>query len=284
LHQRFNKAKQRGFEDDYGASSFTYERMLSSLGDLTIEKIIASGNNIDTNSGDFLGAYFGKRVAYLVVDNYVKNTWSKYGQVKSMLNLSNELFFFQFSFKDGMDAILNNDNWFFRNNPLIIKKWNLDVNLLKEDVDNVSVWVKFHGVPMTAFREDGMSVIATKLNVMQNLKNPRQAARGVQVGPKVDFKPIKQVYRHFSNKNSFNTSSNKKQAAVSRKEVSYSTSYDALNSVKNDDDLHSNMGNLKFVGKGASSGGFLSDNGFFHVASTSSSTTHIFERIDKLER
>nr|GEZ55315.1 hypothetical protein [Tanacetum cinerariifolium] len=181
------------------------EPILSSLGDLTFEKIIASGNNIDTQEGN------GKRVAYLVVDNYVKNTWSKYGQ-------------------------------------------NLDVNLLKEDVGNVPVWVKFNGVPMTTFSEDGMSVIATKIStplmldshtsdmcmqswsmssyarativlradvelkviivvampklvdVMQNLKNPRQTARGVQVGPKVDFKPIKQVYRHFSNKNSSNTS------------------------------------------------------------------------------
>nr|GEX49759.1 ribonuclease H-like domain, reverse transcriptase, RNA-dependent DNA polymerase [Tanacetum cinerariifolium] len=47
--------------------------------------------------------------------------------------------------------------------PIILKKWNPDVNLLKEDVRNVPVWVKLHGVPVTEFSEDGLSAIATKL-------------------------------------------------------------------------------------------------------------------------
>ncbi|GKG46271.1 putative reverse transcriptase domain-containing protein, partial [Tanacetum coccineum] len=64
---------------------------------------------------------------------------------------------------DGLDAMLENGPWFIRNNPLIQKKWNPDVNLLKEDVGNVLVWVKLHGGPVTAFSEDGLSVIATKL-------------------------------------------------------------------------------------------------------------------------
>ncbi|GKF95264.1 hypothetical protein Tco_0287999, partial [Tanacetum coccineum] len=54
-----------------------------------------------------------------------------------------------FSSMDGLDSILENSPWFIRNKPLILKKWNPDVNLLKEDVVNVSVWVKLHGVPVT---------------------------------------------------------------------------------------------------------------------------------------
>ncbi|GKD19044.1 retrotransposon protein, putative, ty1-copia subclass [Tanacetum coccineum] len=64
---------------------------------------------------------------------------------------------------DGLDAMLENGLWFIRNNPLILKKWNPDVNLLKEDVSIVPVWVKLHGVPVTTFSEDGLSAIATKL-------------------------------------------------------------------------------------------------------------------------
>ncbi|GKA07808.1 hypothetical protein Tco_0687032 [Tanacetum coccineum] len=41
---------------------------------------------------------------------------------------------------------------------------NPDVNLLKEDVSNVPVWVKLYDVPLTAFCEDGLSAIATKLD------------------------------------------------------------------------------------------------------------------------
>ncbi|GJV88244.1 hypothetical protein Tco_1532182 [Tanacetum coccineum] len=58
-----------------------------------------------------------------------------------------------------------------------------------------------------------------------------------------------------------------------RQEVSNSNSFDALDPVENDDDLCTNGGILKSAGKGS-----------LTVASGSSSTTPITERIDKLER
>nr|GEW85779.1 hypothetical protein [Tanacetum cinerariifolium] len=45
-----------------------------------------------------------------------------------------------------------------------VDNYDSDVNLLKEDVGIVPIWVKFHGVPMTAFSEDSLSDIATKLD------------------------------------------------------------------------------------------------------------------------
>ncbi|GKC90194.1 putative reverse transcriptase domain-containing protein [Tanacetum coccineum] len=109
------------------------------------------------------GFFLGKNVAYPVVANYVRNTWGKYGLVRSMFNSSTGLFSFQFSSMDGLDSMLENGPWFIRNNPLILKKWHPNENLLKEDVSNVPVWVKLQGVPVTAFSEDGLSAIATKL-------------------------------------------------------------------------------------------------------------------------
>ncbi|GJS59084.1 copia protein [Tanacetum coccineum] len=103
------------------------------------------------------------KVAYLVVANYVRNTWGKYGLICSMFSSSTGLFSFQFSSMDGLDAMLENGPWFIRNNPLILKKWHPDENLLKEDVSTVPIWVKLHGVPVTAFSEDGLSAIAIKL-------------------------------------------------------------------------------------------------------------------------
>ncbi|GJY29659.1 hypothetical protein Tco_0405426 [Tanacetum coccineum] len=64
---------------------------------------------------------------------------------------------------DGLDPILENGPWFIWNNLLILKKWHPDENLLKEDVSTVPVWVKLHGVHVTAFSDDGLSAIATKL-------------------------------------------------------------------------------------------------------------------------
>ncbi|GJZ74398.1 retrotransposon protein, putative, ty1-copia subclass [Tanacetum coccineum] len=266
------------------------------------------------------GFFLGKRVAYPVVDNYVRNSWSKFSLVKSMLNSSNGLFFFKFSSKDGMDAMLDNGPWFIRNDPFILKKWIPDVNLLKEDVGSVLVWVKFHGVPMITssyarvmveLRADEelkyiIVVAMPKLvgegfylctirveyewkpsrcssckvfghvldecpknivsDVGKNLKNTRKAAKGVQVGSKVAFKPIKQVYRHVSNRNNASTSGKKKQAVVSSREVSNSNSFDVNNSVENDDHLGTNRGHSKSAGKEPNSGVFPSDHIFFNLA------------------
>ncbi|GJV58813.1 copia protein [Tanacetum coccineum] len=109
------------------------------------------------------GFFLGKRVAYPVVANYVMNTWGKYGLARSMFSSSTGLFSFQFSFMEGLDAMLDNGLWFIRNNPLILKKWHPNENLLKEDVSTVPIWVKLHGVPATTFSDDGLNAIATKL-------------------------------------------------------------------------------------------------------------------------
>ncbi|GJR13298.1 ribonuclease H-like domain-containing protein [Tanacetum coccineum] len=67
---------------------------------------------------------------------------------------------------DGLDAMLENGPWFIWNNPFIMKKWHPDENLLKEDVSTISFWAKLHGVPITAFSDNGLSAIATKLGTL----------------------------------------------------------------------------------------------------------------------
>ncbi|GKB17414.1 ribonuclease H-like domain-containing protein [Tanacetum coccineum] len=181
--------------------------------------------------------------------------------------------------------------------------------------------VKFYGVSMMAFSEDGLSIIATKLgtplilysytsgmfmqswgrssyaiamidlradeelkdsivamsklvgegfnmctcpkkiisDVVKNLNNPRQATRGVSVDPNGSFKSTKQIYILVFNKKCASTSGKKKQAKVSRQEVSNSNPFDALNSIEDDDDLGTN------------------------VVHCSSSNTPIIDKIHKLE-
>ncbi|GKD56487.1 putative reverse transcriptase domain-containing protein [Tanacetum coccineum] len=109
------------------------------------------------------GFFLGKRVAYPVVANYVRNTWGKYRLVQSMFSSSTRLFSFQFSSMDGLDVMLEIGLWFIRNNTLILKKWHPDENLMKEDVGTIPVWVKLHVFHITTFNEDGLSVIANKL-------------------------------------------------------------------------------------------------------------------------
>ncbi|GJY99711.1 hypothetical protein Tco_0517141 [Tanacetum coccineum] len=70
--------------------------------------------------------------------------------------------------------------------------------------------------------------------------------------------------------NNYRAICKKKQAEVSRQEVSNSNSFDALNSIENDDHLGMNGGNSSSAGK--------------RVASSSISTTPITKRIDEFKK
>ncbi|GJT28942.1 hypothetical protein Tco_0909217 [Tanacetum coccineum] len=166
------------------------------------------------------GFFLEKRVAYLVVANYVKNTWGKYGLVKSMLNSSTDIFSFQFR-SSYAKALIK-----------IQADVELKDNIVDECPKNIDV------------------------GMLNNLKKPSQAPRGNPVGPKMRFKPVKQVYRQVYKKNNVNTSSNKKKDVEPTIEVSNSNTFDVLNSVENDVNLES----------------------------SSTRTTLVIEKIDKMKR
>ncbi|GKA70210.1 beta-caryophyllene synthase [Tanacetum coccineum] len=163
----------------------------------------------------------GKRVAYYVVANYVRNTLGKFRLLRSMFSASTGLFSFQVSSMDGLDAMLENGPWFIQNNLLILKKWHPNENLLKEDVSTVLVWVKLHGVLVTAFSDNGLSSIATKLGTPLMLDSYTSDM-------------CMQSWGSFSG--------NMKKCVEPTIEVSNSNPFDALNSVDNDVKFGTNGG------------------------------------------
>ncbi|GJT74838.1 putative reverse transcriptase domain-containing protein [Tanacetum coccineum] len=106
--------------------------------------------------------FVGKRVAFSVVENYVKNAWKKFGLVCVMMK-SKGFFSFKFASIEGMNGVLENGLWFIRYAPIILKKWTPNVDLLKEDMNSFPIWVKFYDIPIVAFTADGLSVMDTKL-------------------------------------------------------------------------------------------------------------------------
>ncbi|GKC36835.1 probable indole-3-pyruvate monooxygenase YUCCA10 [Tanacetum coccineum] len=77
----------------------------------TAEVKIPKASILDVHSifGFSLYGYFvGKRVAFPVVENYVKNAWKKFGLVRVMMNLKG-FFFFKFASIEGVNGVLEND-------------------------------------------------------------------------------------------------------------------------------------------------------------------------------
>ncbi|GJY10411.1 zinc knuckle CX2CX4HX4C containing protein, partial [Tanacetum coccineum] len=62
------------------------------------------------------GYFIGKRLAFLLVENYVKNTWAKYGLKR--IQLHEEFFLFQFDSKEDMESVMEHGPWLIPNEEL----------------------------------------------------------------------------------------------------------------------------------------------------------------------
>ena len=106
------------------------------------------------------GYFIGNRMAFPVVEYYVRNNWAKYGLKKIMMN-ANGFFFFKFDTQAGLEAVLEEGPWMIRKSPIILKKWSMDTILCKEELTRIPIWVKLHDVPIQAFEDDGINLIAS---------------------------------------------------------------------------------------------------------------------------
>nr|GEV39691.1 RNA-directed DNA polymerase, eukaryota, reverse transcriptase zinc-binding domain protein [Tanacetum cinerariifolium] len=77
------------------------------------------------------GYFIDKRLAFLLIENYVKNTWTKYGLKRIQLH---------------------EDFSFFN---LILRR--------KDEIMKAPIWVKLHYVPIVAYLEVGLSLITTQI-------------------------------------------------------------------------------------------------------------------------
>ncbi|GKC23162.1 zinc knuckle CX2CX4HX4C containing protein [Tanacetum coccineum] len=112
-------------------------------------------------SNTLYGFFIGKRLAFPLVENYVKNTWAKYGLKR--IQLHDDFFLFQFESKEGMDRVLEDGPWLIRTVPLILNVWSPNTDLKKAEVKKAPVWIKLHHVPIVVYSKIGLSLITTQL-------------------------------------------------------------------------------------------------------------------------
>ncbi|XP_021996129.1 uncharacterized protein LOC110893325 [Helianthus annuus] len=116
----------------------------------------------DKLANTLYGYFLGDRLAFPVVDYYVRTHWKKYGLLKTMMN-ANGFFFFKFNDEVGLSNALKDGPWIVRSQPLFLDVWTPTTKLEKKEVKKVQVWVKIHEVPLAAYTEDGLSLIATTI-------------------------------------------------------------------------------------------------------------------------
>ncbi|GKE43463.1 putative reverse transcriptase domain, ribonuclease H-like domain, aspartic peptidase domain protein [Tanacetum coccineum] len=109
-----------------------------------------------------MGYIVGKSLAFQIVQKYVNNTRAKF-VLSKLMKTDNGVFLFKFDTKSGMDQVIERGPWLILNMPLILNKWAPNVSLKPGEVTKVPVWVKLYNVPVVAYSEDGLSLIATQV-------------------------------------------------------------------------------------------------------------------------
>ncbi|GKB94140.1 hypothetical protein Tco_0980277 [Tanacetum coccineum] len=122
---------------------------------------IAAAKVMRRYENSIVGFFVGKDPSFPVVQQYVSNTWRKFGFEKITRNKG--VYLFKFASKSGMDQVLEKGPWLIRKSPIILNKWTACVSLKKGEVTKVPVWVKLYNVPVLAYSEDGLSLIATQI-------------------------------------------------------------------------------------------------------------------------
>ncbi|GJW44994.1 zinc knuckle CX2CX4HX4C containing protein [Tanacetum coccineum] len=107
------------------------------------------------------GYFIGPSLAFSIVNNYVRNAWSKYRLESTVVG--DGFFLFKFSSHEGRIKVLVKGPWFIRSTPLMLNTWSPNTKMKKEYCLRISVWTKIHKVPMVAFSEVGLSLITTQL-------------------------------------------------------------------------------------------------------------------------
>ncbi|XP_074320079.1 uncharacterized protein LOC141656886 [Silene latifolia] len=82
-----------------------------------------------------------------VVDGFIRRIWAHL-PIDKVFFLPNVVFLVRFTSSQAKDRVLQQGHFLFDNKPLIVWPWSADVELVKADVKEVPVWVRFMNLPL----------------------------------------------------------------------------------------------------------------------------------------
>uniref|UniRef100_A0A2K1XI89 DUF4283 domain-containing protein n=1 Tax=Populus trichocarpa TaxID=3694 RepID=A0A2K1XI89_POPTR len=111
-----------------------------------------------------VGHFMGQKLPYPVVNSIAKRIWSSYG-LSEVLSSDNGFFIFNFDSVDHATNVLERAPWHMANRPLVLKRWQPNMQFLKDDLARVPVWVRLYNVPLEYWTIKGLSCVASAIGV-----------------------------------------------------------------------------------------------------------------------
>ncbi|GJZ72421.1 RNA-directed DNA polymerase, eukaryota, reverse transcriptase zinc-binding domain protein [Tanacetum coccineum] len=85
----------------------------------------------------------------------IRRMWGKFG-IRDIISDDN-------NHEDGMNNVLEQSPWLINGKPLVVQKWDPDMNIVKSEPKSIPMWVKMYNVPLEAWNVKGISSIASRV-------------------------------------------------------------------------------------------------------------------------
>ncbi|KAI3770647.1 hypothetical protein L6452_01788 [Arctium lappa] len=110
----------------------------------------------------FVVTLWDKKIPFPIVRFYASKLWSQHGLEDVLLN-GHGIYLFKFNDTCGLQYVIDNGPWTFKNVPIFIQKWRPGLNLNSTKHDCIPLWVKIHDIPYDTWNDEGLSYIASKI-------------------------------------------------------------------------------------------------------------------------
>ncbi|KAK8614048.1 hypothetical protein V6N13_122424 [Hibiscus sabdariffa] len=111
-----------------------------------------------------VGQFIGAAPNFVAPRRIVASLWGK--DVLTMVSLAgSNLYVFSFANVTARDWVLENGPWHIQHKPLILRKWEPNLQRLDFDLTRMPIWVKLYNMPLELYTKLGLSYIPSGLGV-----------------------------------------------------------------------------------------------------------------------
>jgi hypothetical protein len=111
-------------------------------------------------SSSLVGQFLDKPFHYYHVKKAVDIIWKQFGKVEVFL-LDNGMYIFRFADEATRDEVLSARLWHISNKPLILRRWELGMQILKLSLNSIPIWIKLMHLPMEFWTPTCLSYVAS---------------------------------------------------------------------------------------------------------------------------
>ncbi|GJT46964.1 zinc knuckle CX2CX4HX4C containing protein [Tanacetum coccineum] len=96
-----------------------------------------------------------KKTASYELNYHLFRMWGKYG-LRKITSIGNGNYVFKFNNENNLQTVIENDVWIVNNKPMVVQKWDINVDINKLKFDILPIWIKLVNLPLDAWTMKGL--------------------------------------------------------------------------------------------------------------------------------